>query len=335
MNRRRSMLLASVAGLALGNRVAAQPKPVDRTIRVAIVLSTSPVAEMLGPEPAHPVPRYLLQELRKLGYVEGRNLVLERRSAEGRPERHEPILAELVALKCDVIVVITAAIARAAKKVTATVPIVFAIAGGGSDPVAAGLVQSLARPGGNITGVVPDAGAEIYGKRVELLKQVAPAVRRVAYLGLAQEWDSPSGRSARAAAKSLGIELFHVVVDPNRYAAALDSVLHGRADAILASSHPVHYAHRADIIAFASRNRLPAMHAFFLEGGLIAYAQEGTWSWMRVADIIDRIVKGTPPAEIPVERPTRFELLINLRTAKALGLTIPKDVLLRADRVIE
>ena len=154
MNRRRSILLASVTSLALGRRATAQPKPVDRTIRVAFVLSTSPLAEMLGPEPAHLPTRNLLQELRKFGYVEGRNLILERRSAEGKFERFQPILAELVGLKCDVIVVVTATIAQAAKKVTATVPIVFASGGGGLDPVAAGLVRSLARPGGNITGEI-------------------------------------------------------------------------------------------------------------------------------------------------------------------------------------
>lgn len=330
------MLLLGAAGLALGRRAAAQPKPVDRTIRIGYVLSTPPVAEMLGPEPKHPAVHGLLQELRKLGYVEGRNLILERRSAEEKFERLEAICAELAALKPDAIVVGTAAIAHAARKATTTVPIVLAISGAGSDPVAEGLVQSLARPGGNVTGVVPDAGAEIYGKRVELLKQVAPSIRRIAYLGVALDWDSPGGRSARAAAQALGVELFRVEVDPKQYAKALDEVLRGRAEAMLTSSHPVHHNHRAEIIAFASRNRLPNMHAYRTmppDGALMAYG--GGAPYDRVAAIIDRIVKGTPPAEIPIERPTRFQLLINLKTAKAIGLAIPQAVLLRADRVIE
>ncbi len=172
---RRSLLLWATAALALGRSAAAQQKPVNRTIRVAFVLSTSPLAEMLGFEPAHPAVRSLLEEFRKWGYVEGRNLVFERRSAEGRRERFEPIFAELVALKCDVIIPITADLAQAAKKVTTAIPIVF-IASGTSDPVTAGLVQSLAHPGGNATGIVPDAGAEIYGKALRR-RHAAPLVR--------------------------------------------------------------------------------------------------------------------------------------------------------------
>ena len=334
---RRRFLSALVATmLASLSSAVAQTRPGDRTFRLAIVLSTSPVAEMQGPKPAHPAVRGLLANLRRLGYVEGTNLVLERRSAEGRYDRFESILAELIASKPDAIVTVTIEMTRVAMRLTKTVPIVFALAGGG-DPVAAGLVPSLARPGGNVTGVTPDAGPEIIGKRLELLKEAVPKISRVAFLTLEADWDSVDGQRARIAAKALGLTLLRVSVDPKAYTKAFDAMLAERPDALLTSGHPVHYANRKALIDFAAKHRLPAIQAFATmgaEGALLTYASEGT-TMSKLVGILDKIAKGANPADLPIEQPTHYRLIVNLKTAAELGLTIPRELLLRADEVIE
>ena len=332
LNRRAFLLAVSALPIALG--VKAQPA--GKTVRVGFILTTSPVAEMLGPEPAHEAVRAFLREMHRLGYVEGRNFILERRSAEGKFERFGEIVAELLRLKPDAIITIGVPLTLAAKKLTNSVPIVFSIAGGG-DPVAAGVVPSLARPGGNITGFLPDAGPEIVGKRLQLLKETVPDITRIAYLGLGSEWETAHGRNARAAAQALGLTMFLAEASPDDYPRVFEVIKRGRADAIFVAGHPVHFVHRQQILAFAARNRLPDTHAYRASaesGGLMAYVSAEA-PWARPAYYVDRIVKGAKPGDLPVEQPTKFELIVNLKTAKALGVKIPQSVLLRTDRVIE
>jgi putative ABC transport system substrate-binding protein len=332
MNRRDFVLALPAAVLA--PRAGAQPA--GKVYRVGFILTTSTLAEMQGPKPSHPAVRGFLEAMRKLGYVEGKNFILERRSAEGKFERFDAIVAELLRLKPDALVTINIPLTLAAKKQTTTVPILFVLAGDG-DPVAAGIVPSLSRPGGNITGFVPHAGAEVVGKRLAILKEAVPGIARVAFLGLASEWSSAEGRAAQAAARKLGIAISFAESSPNDYAAAFEAIRRERADAILVGGHGGHYTHRAAIVDFAARHRLPDMHAFTSiaeAGGIMAYGSEGQ-HWPIAASYADRILKGAKPGDLPVQQPTTFVLVINLKAARARGLAIPPSVLLRADRVIE
>lgn len=330
--KRRAFLLA-IPALPVTFGASAQPPP-GKVVRVGFILTTSPVSEMQGPKPVHGAVRTFLQEMRRLGYAEGRNFILERRSAEGKFERFSEIVAEMLRLKADAIITLSIPLTREAKKLTTSVPIVFVIAGG--DPVAAGIVPSLGRPAGNITGFLSDAGAEISGKRVQYLKEAAPGISRIAYLGLASEWDSPHRRSARQAAQGLAATMFLAEVTPGAYAKAFEVIKRERADAIFTADHPVHFANRRLTVDFALRHRLPDTHAYsaaVAEGGLMSYNSVSLWP--AVAEYVDRIVRGTKPGDLPVLQPTRFELVVNLKTARALGIRIPQSVLLRADRVIE
>ena len=267
--------------------------------------------------------------------MEGQNLILERRSAEGRFERFGDIVAELVRLKADVIAIAGAAAVRAAKAVTTTVPIVMATS---SDPVGEGLVQSLARPGGNITGLTVQVGSEIEAKRLELLRAMLPGVSRVAYLGSKEfkEWESPSGKSMRTAAQALGVTLVLAEFSPHQVTDAFTRISRARTQALFVSRTA--YADRALIVDFATRTRLPSTFRFreAVElGGLMSYGVNLADNYRRAATYVDKILKGAKPADLPVEQPTKFELVINLKTAKALGITIPQSLLLRADEVIQ
>ncbi len=328
-------LLPALALTLLAAPLAAQAQQAGKVYRVALILTTTPVSEMAGPEPIHAPFRAFVHRLRELGYVEGRNLVLERRSAEGRFERFGDIIRELVRLRVDVIVTVTNPAAQAAKAVTTTVPIVMASS---TDPVGAGLVGSLARPGGNITGLTYSVDAEIEGKRLDLLKEALPRISRVAYLGLKGEWDSAYGESVRAAARALGLTLLLAEHTPNDFTSAFRRIERDRPDALFVGASPPAFQHRKLIVDFATRNRLPSTHSYSEAvelGGLMAYGTNAPDLFRRAADYVDRILKGARPADLPVERPTKFELVINLKTAKALGLTIPPSVLARADEVIQ
>jgi putative ABC transport system substrate-binding protein len=308
-----------------------------RVYRVALIFTTSPVSEMSGPEPAHPAARAFVQELRTLGYAEGQNLILERRSAEGKFERYPEIFTELVRLKVDVIVTVTTPMAEQAKAVTTTVPIVMATS---TDPVGAGLIKSLARPGGNITGLTFEAGPGMEAKRLQLLKEMLSGASRIAYLGMKgeEDWDAPWGKSVRAAARVLGLTMVLAEHTPNDYAGAFSQISRDRPDAIFVSPVGPSFAHRTLIVEFATRSRLPSTHVYreAVElGGLMSYGVNVVDLFRRAAGYVDRILKGTKPADLPVEQPTKFDLVINAKTAKALGLTIPQSLLLRADQVIE
>ena len=324
--------------LALGDlgapidTLAQQP---GKVYRVGLILTTSPVSEMAGPNPVHPLVRAFLHTLRSLGYVEGQNLVFERRSAEGKFERFAEIVAELVRLKTDVIVTVGDPMAQAAKRVTTTVPIVMVAS---VSPVETGLVASLARPGGNITGLTSNTGPEIEGKRLELLRDVLPKISRVAYFGMKTDWEGPSGESVKAAAKALNVTLLHAEHAPNEYSGAFAVIARQRPDALFVANSAPAFAHRHLIVEFAVKNRLAGTYAWreFVEaGGLMSYGVSLSDLFRRAAGYVDKILKGAKPGDLPIEQPTKFELVINLKTAKTLGLTIPQSVLVRADEVIQ
>ena len=328
---RRRRFLIAVGALLAAPLARAQA---GKTYRVGFIATTTPVAGMLS-DPTHVVNSGFGREMRERGYVEGRNFILELRSLEGRNERASEVVAELVRLKVDAIVTVGTAMARDAKRVTTTVPIVM---GTVTAPVENGLVASLARPGGNITGLTLDTGPEIQGKRLELLRQALPEVSRVAFIGTREQWEDANGQSVRAAARALGLALFLAEHGPNDYSGAFGLISKERPQAIIVSQSPHHFTSRRLIAEFAAKNRLASMYYFreFVEaGGLMAYGADFQDLLRRTAIYVDRILKGAKPGDLPIEQPTKFELVINLKTAKALGVTIPPSLLLRADRVIE
>jgi putative ABC transport system substrate-binding protein len=276
------------------------------------------------------------QGLRELGYVEGQNITLEVRWAEGRTERIPDLVAELVRFKVDVLVVATTPGALAAKSATRTIPVVFVAVG---EAVEGGLVASLARPGGNLTGVTV-LNPEISGKRLELLKESLPSISRVAVLtNPGNPIHTILWRETRTAAQALGLQLQPIKVRaPEDFDEACRAATSGRADALLAFDDALTVGYRARLVALAAKYRLPTMYGlreFPDAGGLVSYGANFPDQYRRTATFVDRILKGAKPADLPVEQPTKFELVINLKTAKALGLTIPQSLLLRADEIIQ
>jgi putative tryptophan/tyrosine transport system substrate-binding protein len=276
------------------------------------------------------------QGLRELGYGEGKNIVIEWRYAEGKLDRLPALLAELVRLKVDVIVTAGPPGTRAAKEAAVTIPIVMAQ---DSDPVANGFVASLARPGGNITGLAT-LSPEISGKRLELLKETIPRLSRVAVLGTSTEpGNVQSLKETELAARALGVKLQYLDVrGPNDIESAFRAASKGRADAVLVLASAIFAAHRTQVVEHAVNSRLPAifwLSDFVEDGGLMTYGVSFADLFRRAATYVDKILKGAKPADLPVEQPTRFELVINLKTAKQIGLTIPPNVLAQADRVIK
>ena len=274
--------------------------------------------------------------MRELGHVEGSTYSLHERYAGNRAEALPGLAAELTRLKLDVIVAVTGAAARAAKNATTEIPIVFIT----SDPLGTGLVQSLARPGGNLTGI-SNIQTELYPKRMDVLKAAVPTVRRVATIE-----HTTSGRRTllsqivQEAARALGIEALPItfVGRVEELDRAVGQAVQQRADAVLFGAHPFFNVNMERILALAARHRLPAIYEFrsFVEaGGLMCYGTDMKAVFDRVATYVDKILKGAKPDDLPVEQPTKIELVINLKTAKALGLTIPQTLLLRADQVIE
>ena len=277
------------------------------------------------------------QGLRELGYVEGKNIVIDWRSAEEKLDRLPALAAELVRLKVDIIVTGGSSPTRAAKEATTTIPIVMAQDG---DPVGSGFVASLARPGGNITGLSALA-PDLNGKRLELLREIVPKLSRVAVLGTStQPGNAQSLKEVELAAKSFGVKLQYLdVLSSKDITIAFRAATKGRADAVLMLlPGRVAISQRPEVVELAVKNRLPAIYntAEWAEaGGLITYGTSITDLDRRAATYVDKILKGAKPADLPVEQPTKFEFIINLRAAKQIGLTIPPNVLARADRVIK
>jgi putative tryptophan/tyrosine transport system substrate-binding protein len=276
------------------------------------------------------------QGLRDLGYIEGKNIVFEYRYADGKLDRLPALAAELVGLKVDVIISGGAAATRPAKDATATIPVIMT---GDNDPVRSGFVASLARPGGNVTGL-STLTTELSGKRLELLKEIAPKLSRVAVLGVSNTPGNDQAlKEAELAARALRVQLQYLdVPGPKDIETAFREANKERADAVLMLGGSVFVLQRKQIAALAVKSRLPAIHyrhEFVEDGGLMSYATSLTDLSRRAATYVDKILKGAKPAELPVEQPTKFELLINLKAAKQIGLTIPQRVLLKADRVIQ
>jgi ABC-type uncharacterized transport system substrate-binding protein len=275
------------------------------------------------------------QGLRDLGWVEGKNISIEYRIAEGRIDRLPDLAADLVRVKVDIIVAATTPESLAAKPATRAIPIVMASVG---DPVAAGLAESLARPGGNITGL-GDLDTELSAKRLELLKETVPHLARVAVL-----WNSADGgmtlrsRAIQGAARTLGVTARPLAVqEPEDFDQAFAAMIQERPDALLVVTDLLTMSHRKRIIEFTAQHRVPAMYevrGFVDAGGLISYGPNFDDSERRAAAYVDRILRGARPGELPVEQPTRFELVVNLKTANALGLAVPQSLLIRADQVL-
>ena len=275
--------------------------------------------------------------LRDLGWIEGRNLSIEYRFADGRAERLPDLAAELVRLKVDLILAVPTPAALAARDATATIPIVMVSV---ADPVAVGLVESLARPGRNATGVSFSVGIDIIGKELQVLKDAVPRARTVAILlNPTNPGHAHAVTNAQAAARSLGLSLWLVEARaPADLDGAFATMARDRADALLVIADAMFHAQRVRIAELASKRRLPSMHAFreYVDaGGLMSYGPNLVSQYRQAAGYVDRILKGAKPAELPVEQPTKFELVINLRTARALGLSLPQSLLLQADQLIE
>jgi putative ABC transport system substrate-binding protein len=276
------------------------------------------------------------QGLRELGYVEGKNIVVEYRYAEGKLDRERTFVAELVRLKVDVIVTVGSTSTRAAKEATATIPIVMAQ---DPDPIGNGFVASLARPGGNITGL-SNLGPELSGKRLELLKEVVPRLGRVAVFGTSTfPGNAQILRETELAAGALKVQLQYLdVLDPKDIETAFRGAHKGRAEAVLVLAGPVFTSQRTQLADLAVKSRLPAIYyatEFVEDGGLMTYGANRADLARRAATYVDKILKGAKPADLPVEQPIKFEFVINLGAAKQIGLTIPPNVLSRADRVIK
>jgi putative ABC transport system substrate-binding protein len=333
MNRR--AFIASSGAAILVARLAAEAQLAAKIARIGYLspnLATSPHLR-----------EAFRQGLRDLGYVEGRNLVIEYRDAEGKGRDRLPALAaELVALKVDIIVTEggNTAAPLAAKEATRTLPIVFASA---ADPVGAGLVESLARPGGNVTGL-SGLSAELGGKRLELLTQAVPGVGQVAVLwlpgALGDRTEKEMLTGAQVAARGLGVRLQFVEAtrDPADLDRAFADMTRARAGAVTLLPSNLFYREHRRLVDLAARHRLPTVYPsreFVDGGGLMSYGASLTDSCRRAATYVDKILKGAKPSDLPVEQPTKFELVFNLRTAKTLGLTIPPSVLARADEVIQ
>ena len=276
-----------------------------------------------------------VQRLHELGWMEGRNIAIEVRWAEGRSERYAEIAAEFVRLNVDVIVTVGTPASLAAKQATSVVPIVFVAA---SDPVGTGLVASLARPGGNVTGL-SNQQADLAGKRVELLREVVPGLRQLAIMANVDNSASVlEMREVQTAARTIGLEVAILEVRQAEDIANGFELLKSRADALYVVSDPLLGSNRVRINTLALGMRLPTLHAFreYVEaGGLMSYGPNFPHLFRRAGDHVDKILRGAKPADIPVEQPTKFDLIINLTTAKALGLTVPATLLARADEVIE
>jgi putative ABC transport system substrate-binding protein len=327
----RRTFLASTGAVFLAAPLAAEAQQAAKVARIGFLV-TSLAASPRWTESFH-------QGLRDLGYVEGRNVVIEYRDAEGKADRLPALAAELVALKVDVIVASGTPAALATKQATSTLPIVFTAV---ADPVTSRLVTSLAQPGGNVTGLSVLA-PELVGKCLEQLKQAVPGVSRVAVLwqpgGVGDRTEREMLKEAEVAARALGMRLQFVEArGPEDFDRAFSEMTRARAGALAVLTSSMLFGERRRLVDLAAKNRLPAVYPWregVDAGGLMAYGPDLADLLRRAATYVDKILKGAKPADLPVEQPTKFELVINLKTAKALGLMIPQSLLGRADEVIQ
>jgi putative tryptophan/tyrosine transport system substrate-binding protein len=316
---------------------AARAQQTAKTHHIALVhpsVSTADMSESGGNQ------NYaaLFRELRRLGYIEGVNLVVARYSGEGREERFPELCQEIARTKPDVLVASSSRLALSCKAATATVPIVAAMA----DPVPSGLVVNIARPEGNITGVSSEAGSEIWGKRLQILREVVPTASKVGFLGSHQIWSQPPVDELRRTAQHLGISLLgppmETPFEGEEYRRVLAAMAQEHVDGVIIGDQPEHATHKQLIIDLVRAAKLPAVFPYredSLIGALIAYGSSTPDTYRRLATYIDQILKGAQPGDLPIYLTSKFDLLINLTTAKALGISIPPSLLVRADEVIE
>ncbi len=333
---RRREFITLLGGAAAAWPVAARTQQPATQHRIAIfhpAIPTTLITETGGGSAW----RAFFAELRRLGYIEGENLIIERYSAEGHHERYADLAREIVTRNPDLIVTGTNPVVIVFKAATSTIPVVAFML----DPLKAGLVTSLARPGGNLTGITLDAGIEIWGKRLQMLKEAIPSTAKAAFLGMRDGWEGSSGQVLRDAGSRLGISLVFMLPQkgtPSEIERVFAAMEQQRPDAVLVSGEGDLYAHRQLIVELAEKNRLPAMCPYrdYVEaGGLMAYTVDLAELLRRMAYNVHQILKGAKPGDIPIYQPTKFELLINLKTARALDLTLPPALLARAAEIIE
>ncbi len=325
----KEFLLFMLAMTILGAPLAAEAQPAKKVARIGVLRSGSPSSAASSDDSFR-------QGLRELGYIEGQNLVMEYRFAEGKRDRLPGLAAELVRLKVDMLVVAGVAATQAAKQATTTIPIVV----GYADLVGTGLVASLAKPGGNITGS-SEMSPEISGKRVELLREAVPKTSRVGVVWYPRKGgsDEEEVRQTETAARQFGVHVQLVEVrDPKEFQSAYAAMIKQQANAVILIRGSFTDFHRKQLLELAVKQRLPSMcepAQWARDGCLMSYGPDYAHLWRRAATYVDKILKGAKPGDLPVEQPTKFELVINLKTAKALGLKIPQSVLIRADEVIQ
>ena len=332
--RRRDFITA--LGTAAAWPLAVRAQQPAKIKRIAMIHPAEKVGNMTinGRRPF----RTFFEEFSRLGYVEGQNIAVERYSGEGRPERYAELARDVVNTHPDLIFAVGARLSLDFKMATTTIPIVTVII----DPIAMGLVASIARPGGNITGVTIAGGLELIGKRIGLLVEAMPKLSTVGYLVSRPYWEDPRGAAAREAAKQAGISLKAALLgsafNEAEYQRVFRSMEQDRADALMVSDEAEHAPNTATIVELAAKGRIPTVYPFreFVEaGGLMAYSIDQAEIYRRLANLIDKILRGANPGDIPFYQPIKFELSVNLKTAKALGFEMPAMLLGRADEVIE
>jgi putative tryptophan/tyrosine transport system substrate-binding protein len=328
-----------IAGLIFAASLKAAPAQQTASLRrrIGVVSPAAPVADLTEDTKNSDVYPGFFQELRRLGYIEGQNLTVERRSAEGVPDRYDEIAKDLIDRKVEVIFVTTTRMAVPFKRLT-TIPIVVA----GGDVLGSGLVESLAHPGGSVTGFSVDAGLQLYGKHLQLLRDLAPPSKKVGFLGPRSEWEGQFGRAVAGVANDMGIAIVgppvEIPLEAPNYRTALTSMIGEGIDALLVSLAAENTKHARLIVDFAQERRLPAVYpntTFVRYGALLVHAANLGEMGKGVARYVDMILKGAPPKDLPVQQPVKFEITINLKTAKAIGLTVPATLLASADKVIE
>ena len=332
MSRRLAVIAVGALLVATTTSVFCQQRKI---YRVAFVATVSPPQELKGPDPRNPAARAFVSRLRELGYVEGRNLVLDMRSLEGRYERGPELLADIVRLRPDVIFSANQIILERSPGATGSVPVVTLATW---SIVEAGLARSLAQPGGTITGQLVDIELGVEAKRLELLRDLLPAARRVAFLAPSVSWDTPQGRQVRAAAQRLGLTLVDATYVGTDIQAAFAIIERESPDAVFAAIGPSNFAHRQKIGEFVSARHLPCTagaREVAEYGCLMSYGVDTEDLVRRAASYVAKILAGTKPAELPIEQPTKFDFVVNIKAARAIGITIPPALLLRADRVLE
>jgi putative ABC transport system substrate-binding protein len=334
---RRRDFITLLGGAAAAWPLAARAQQTAKTYRIALVHPSVSITDM-SESGGYPPYAAFFKELHRLGYIEGVNLDVTRYSGEGREERFPELCQEVVRTKPDVIVTTSARLALCFKAATATVPIVASMA----DPVPYGIVTNIARPGGNITGVASEAGPEIWGKRVQILREVVPTATKVGFLGSRQVWSLASTDALRQASQQVGISLLGPPMESptqaEEYRRVLGAMAQEHVDGVFIGDQPEHVTYRQLIVDLVRAAKLPAIFPFreqFEVGALMAYGPSAANVYSRLVGYIDQILKGSHPGDLPIYLASKFDLLINLKTAKALGVTIPPSLLVRADEVIE